>query len=157
MGERPVIAFALGLIAGLLMLLAGVLLSTAGGILVDLGGASAGASLMTEGTLGILFGALVVLLSIVLVVRPNAHRELGVAILLLSALDVVGGAGFILGVILGLIAGGLAVYFDAAGDFDEGEFPPAPLTPGRRCSRCGCPALHGEKICTSCSMPIVAA
>jgi hypothetical protein len=109
--EKPTKAPTWSLIAGILMLSNSTLLGAAATwfpwIILTLPGSSANDSpfLVRLATVGLLFGALIVLGAIMLHLRPANKRVWGIMILVFSILSYVTGGGFIVGSILGIIGG----------------------------------------------------
>lgn len=114
--ERPTVAFALTLLAGLLMLIDGAIVLWASSTVASLpaGPAAAAASSLLGliGGFAILFGLIVTILAIVLMTQPESHVGIGVTVLVFSLISFVVGGGFFIGGILGVIGGILAIVFD---------------------------------------------
>ncbi|MCI4358146.1 MAG: hypothetical protein L3J95_00725 [Thermoplasmata archaeon] len=144
-------AFILSILAGVLMIIDGAFLSIAGGVVSSAGYADAGALLGGLGFLGGFFGFIVVVLSILLFISPDSHVGYGIAILLLSLLSIVGGGGFIIGLILGVIGGIVAIVFVP----EDGAGRPLPReVPGtarrRFCAFCELPIPPKTATCANC-------
>ena len=85
-------------------------LSVAGGVLVVLGGVDVAVRTSMLGLAGLLWGALIIVLAFMLNSKPENHKTYGMLILVFSCLSWFGAAGgLIIGFILGLIGGALAV------------------------------------------------
>lgn len=101
--------------AGILILINAAAVAAAAtwfpGIFPTLPGSSGNdpAILYTVAIVGLICGALVVLGAIMLRSRPTHRRAWGVMIIVLSIPSVVTGGGFIIGFILGIIGGALAL------------------------------------------------
>jgi len=166
--DGPVWAFVFSLIAGLLMILDGLFESLAGSLADELGAGFAGGILSALGFFGILFGLVVVILAVAVFRRPENHTMFGITILVLSLFSVVGGGGFLVGIVLGIIGGALAILFeeseDIAHDPVRGHDVPTPVlangTPGPRASSPRvCPNCHtalppGAARCPDCETPV---
>jgi hypothetical protein len=102
----PIVAYMLALIAGVLVVLNGLLLLMVGatlGIAMFDGG-------LAFGPIGVLLGAIIIYAAVHLNAQPTEHMGWGAAIIVLSVVSLVlVGGGFILGFILGLIGGILAI------------------------------------------------
>jgi hypothetical protein len=126
---RPQIAFILSLIGGILILLAGIVCClwfgvdglSVGGMMGGLGGMMGGYYGMM-GSLGVPFsfmsgfsliglisGILVIIGAIMLNVRPTEHTSWGVVILVFSIISFLGTGGFLIGAVLGIVGGVLAL------------------------------------------------
>jgi hypothetical protein len=113
--EKPAKAFTLSLIAGILILSNAVLLGIVArwfiGIMPTLPGSSGNDStfLIELATVGAIFGALVLLGALMLHIKPLSKKAWGIMIIVFSIPSVVTGGGFIIGFILGIIGGKLAL------------------------------------------------
>ncbi len=112
--EKPTTAYALSLIAGILILVNGALIAGVPGLLA----AIPGTSTIPEFVFGIIwavsimilvFGVIVLLSAVMLYRNPKSKTTWGVLILLFSILSILGGGGFLVGTILGIIGGALAL------------------------------------------------
>jgi hypothetical protein len=140
----------LSFLGGFLILLEGALLLLVGSAIGSAGYVATGGTIsLIGGFLGLL-GLVVVLFAVGLYSRPEAHRGFGVVIVVLSFVSFVGGGGFVLGAVLGIIGGILAIVFDAT-YFEPSR--PTEREPGhdRTCPSCGkivsgdatgCPFCH---------------
>ena len=112
--EKPTKAIVLSLIAGILILCNTALLGAAATwfpwIIPTLPGSSANDTtvLIRLAAVGLIFGALVLLGAIMLHVKPANKKAWGI-IIVFSIPSVVTGGGFIIGFILGIIGGALAL------------------------------------------------
>lgn len=124
---RPIAAFALSLVAGILMLIDGaIVLWLASAVSSVISGPTAQAASNFIGLLGILavlFGLIMSLLAFSLFRNPDSHVGYGVTILVFSFVSFLVGGGFIVGAVLGIIGGILAIIFVP----DDGELPIPPL------------------------------
>jgi hypothetical protein len=165
--ERPLGAFALSLAGGILIFIGGVLLSVAGGIASSVGAYGAGDLLGGIGLLGLLLGFLVTLLAALLIYKPENHTVYGIAIIVMSLASIFAGAGFFLGLILGVAGGVWALRFEEPEPlvFDW-ELDPnrlgAPGTPQPAaraatpavCANCRSPLPRGADRCPNCETPV---
>lgn len=102
--ERHNAAFVLSLIGGIFILINGLLLAIGGAFLIAFFGA--GIVLIL---LGLVFGFGTLLAALMLNSHPRDHVTWGVIIIVFSILSIVIGGGFIIGMILGLVGGVLAL------------------------------------------------
>jgi Family of unknown function (DUF6114) len=113
--EKPTKAFTLSLIAGILILSNTVLLGVAArwfpGMIPTLPGSSANDTtvLYRLTAVGLIFGILVLLGAIMLHFKPVNKKAWGIMILVFSIPSVITGGGFLIGFILGIIGGALAL------------------------------------------------
>lgn len=150
--DRPTLAFALSLIAGLLVFVDGVLLMILGGAASSLGLYAAGGLLGGLGFLGLLFGVILIVLAVQLYRTPELHSPYGIGILLLSLVSIFTGGGFLLGLILGVIGGILAILFTPSDDdlYHPTEF----FNPtSSHCANCGATFSSELTSCPSCGAP----
>ncbi len=122
--QKPTVPFVLSLIAGILTLIGGLTVTYLGRLRFDYmlrmtrgyryvfasepGVLSSFVSFI--GILGIVFGAVVIVSAVMLITRPKQHQIWGVLILIFSILSLFGGmAGYLLGLILGIVGGTLAI------------------------------------------------
>jgi hypothetical protein len=155
---RPALAFALSLFAGLLMLVDGIYLFAVANAATVAGFATASSLIGVVAFLGVFFGFIVIILAVLLYRNPEAHTGYGIAILVLSLLSIFGGGGFLLGLVLGAIAGIFAILFEP--DPWESSFVPVPSTTSprsvtfvRACTMCGVPIPAGMSSCPKCGWP----
>ncbi len=115
MGQKPTGAFVLGLVAGIFFLLNAIALYVLGAFMAALLGAMVGgptaAMDMMNALIGLMFAATFAVFggSVLLLVKPEQHKLWGILVLVFSLVAIVGGGGFFLGTILGLIGGILAL------------------------------------------------
>jgi hypothetical protein len=113
--EKHTKAFTLSLIAGILIVSNTALLGVAArwfpGMIPILPGSSANDTtlLYRLTAVGLIFGVLVLLGAILLRIKPVNKKAWGIMILVFSIPSVVTGGGFIIGFILGIIGGALAL------------------------------------------------
>jgi len=103
--DRPTAAFALSLIAGILILINGIFIAAIGAII---GAIFPGLGILFA-VIGLVFGIIVLVGAIMMWSNPDQHVAWGVIVLLFSLFSIVIGGGFILGLILGLVGGILAI------------------------------------------------
>lgn len=113
--EKPIKAFTLSLIAGILIISNSALLGAAATwfpwTIPTLPGSSANDTtvLIRLAAVGLIFGVLVLLGAIMLHIKPVNKKAWGITIVVFSIPSVVTGGGFIIGFILGIIGGALAL------------------------------------------------
>jgi hypothetical protein len=112
---KPTKALTLSLIAGILICINAVVLAVVAkwfiGIMPILPGSSGNdAKLLIElATVGLIFGVLVLLGALMLSIKPLSKKAWGILIIVFSIPSVITGGGFIIGFILGIIGGKLAL------------------------------------------------
>jgi len=153
---RPNAAFALSLVGGALILLGGVselilaytVPSVYGGV----------ASFFLLGSVGVVLGAVVVIFGALTYARPHHHVVFGVVVVVASLLSVVAYWGFVIGLVLGLVGGVLAITWTPPLPLVAawGGLPlvPAPPTPGRACLQCGFLTTRDARFCPHCGRPL---
>jgi hypothetical protein len=127
----PSTAFILSLIGGIFILLAGIYTAA---IYAFIGSAlfdffpGLGALLIGLAVVALIFGLIIIVGAIMLRSKPESSRTWGVIILVLALLSWVGGGGFVIGFILALIGGILAIVWHppAAPQQAWGSQPMAP-------------------------------
>lgn len=116
--ERPIASFGVSLFGGLLILIEGVLVVAASDAIGcpcwSPGYSITGATVGMDGALLALVGFVIVCLAVEVLVQPAIHRSLGITIVLFSLLSFLGGGGFFVGGVLGVIGGILAITFGAS-------------------------------------------
>lgn len=153
---KPILAFLLTLIGAILMIVEGIFLTVVGSAAGTAGFASAATLLGDLGFLGGLFGFIVLLLAIALFRNPYSHVGYGIAILILSLLSLFGGGGFILGLILGMVGGIMAIIFSP----EQDDLPPSlapvpdPTRGSTTCTNCHFTNLPGATVCSVCELPL---
>lgn len=114
-GEKTVKAFNLALTAGILIITNAVLLSVVAkwfiGIMPTLPGSSENDPMLLIGlaTVGLILGVLVLLGALMLHFKPLNKKLWGILVIVFSIPSVIMGGGFIIGFILGIIGGKLAL------------------------------------------------
>jgi len=99
----------LAIIGGLFILLSGVWIAEVGSILSLLTFGLGGGILILLGAFGAVLGVLILVLGVLVYIQPQHHVIFGVLIVLFSVISLTSLGGFILGFILALVAGILAV------------------------------------------------
>jgi hypothetical protein len=164
LAEKPTAAFVLSLIGGIIMLLVAILVTI--GFSFAFGGVGT-----IIGIVGVVFGLIVVLGSIMLYQNPASHTMWGVIILVLAIVDLPGVWGFGLGSLLAFIGAILAlVYKPQMGpammpgqpmvSYPTGAMGPMGTAPppmgqpmgqmGMFCKNCGASIPAGATRCSSC-------
>src|SRR3989449_9825909 len=104
--EKPTAAFVLSLLAGIFILLGGALLAAIGAAIF----AFVPAVGLVFGVVGLVFGILVLVGAVMLYTHPDQHVTWGVIILVFSILSIFTAlGGFLIGLILGIVGGALAI------------------------------------------------
>ena len=115
LSDKPTKAFTLSLIAGILIICNAVLLGVVAkwfiGIMPILPGSTGNDPmfLIELATVGLIFGILVLLGALMLHIKPANKKAWGIMIIVFSIPSVIMGGGFIIGFILGIIGGKLAL------------------------------------------------
>jgi len=116
MGDNTTAAFILALIGGILILINGILAAVVASIfgsMIAAAAGSAGASILGGSLIGIGIGAIIIGLLVIVgsvkVRTPAKQKNWGIIILVLSLISFVFGGGFLIGLILGVIGGILAL------------------------------------------------
>jgi hypothetical protein len=114
-GKKTTKAFYLALTAGILIITNAVLLGVVAkwfvGIMPTLPGSTGNdpTLLMELATLGLIFGVLVLLGALMLHFKPTNNKTWGIMIIVFSVPSVIMGGGIIIGFILGIIGGKIAL------------------------------------------------
>ncbi len=116
MAEKPTAAFVLSLIGGIFILLGGALIAAIAGMFSGafsmLGFGDFGLGVALLGSLGLIFGLIIIIGGVMMYVRPQQHVMWGVIVLVLSIVSIPFSlAGFIIGFILALVGGILGLVF----------------------------------------------
>jgi hypothetical protein len=170
----PSTAYILSLIGGIFIVIDAIITiavtAALGSVLAGLGFPGFGAILVTLGVIALIFGLIVLYGAIQLKSNPARAKHWGVLILVFSIVAFLGGGGFYIGSILGLIGGIMALTWSpptpapgygqpmAAGTPAWGAPPPpaAPPPPmGQKfCAHCGSPNAAGAQFCAKCGAPM---
>jgi uncharacterized protein DUF6114 len=101
----------------------------------------------------VFFGLLLLILAFAIYTKPEYHTGLGIAVIILSLFSVFGGGGFLLGILLGVIGGILAIVFEESDDDDP--FPgSAGPRPAGICWNCAKSLTPGSPVCSFCGTPV---
>lgn len=116
MAEKPTAAFVLSLIGGIFILLGGALIAaiagTLGGVFSMLGFGDFGLGLALVGTLGLVFGLIIIIGGVMMYMKPQQHVMWGAIVLILAIVSIPFSlAGFVIGFILALVGGILGLVF----------------------------------------------
>ncbi len=140
---RPVAAMILSVIGDLLILVAGIFYILVASAIGGLGlgdipeldtleatlGIDLETILLTIGVIGVVLGALVLVLGIVMYMKPGSSTALGIIILILSLISIIATGGFFIGLVLGLVGGILGIVFKpapAVPTYDTSQMQPPP-------------------------------
>ncbi len=112
--KKPSAAFALSLIAGILILINGAILGAVSSFIAPFIPGVAETALVTTILytlmgIGVILGIVVIVAAIMLYQKPSQKTMWGAIILVLSIISIFIGGGFVLGLILGIIGGILAL------------------------------------------------
>lgn len=166
MEPKPTTAFILSLVAGVLILMGGVSQLWSAALINGVIFASAFSWwLLVLGWIGVGLGIFVVVISVLLYLEPQHHVVYGVVILVLSTVSVVAYGGFLVGLVLGIVGGALAIAWapyrwlpPGYGPVAPGAWPYAPpataLPSTRACLKCGRLIALDSKFCPHCGSPV---
>jgi hypothetical protein len=143
--EKPTAAIILSIIGGIFILLGGLAEVALGSVAATFTFGLIGGTLILFGAVGAVLGILIVVFAILLHMRPEQHTIYGVLILVFSIISLSSFfGGFVLGFILALVGGILALTFK----------PTAPVVwqqPVQRvCPKCGRVVDPNVKFCPAC-------
>jgi hypothetical protein len=130
MADKPTAAMVLSLIAGIFVILGGALIAFVGSLVSSFGylangGTTGGAAVTAFGVVGIIMGLIMVVGSFMLYSKPTSTKMWGIIILILSILSwVTAVGGLVIGFILGLVGGILAIVYKPSAA--AATPPPAP-------------------------------
>jgi len=162
MEPKPMAAFILALVAGVLILLGGVLELWVAAALFGSGFVFPNNDwLVAFGVVGVSLGIFVVAFSVLLYFHPQHHVVFGVLILVLSLLSVLDYGGFLVGLVLGIVGGILAITWTPYrwtppfyGPMSPAGWPyvPPPYSAAshRACLKCGRFIGLDSKFCPQC-------
>ncbi len=173
-GSYPVAAFVLTLIGGILILLDGIYDAAVAAFVGSLVGAffpGLGLLIIVLGIVALLFGIIILFGAVQMRSHPQSARTWGAVVLVLGLISIVGGGGFVLGLILALVGGILAIVWHPPMPAASGMGMGAPLTGGaappwnapppaaapsggRVCASCGSPNASGAQFCAKCGAPM---
>jgi len=127
--QKPTVPFILSLISGIFTLIGGLTVAYAGrwhfefmqrmmsgyGYAFGQGPGYALPFVWFMGIPGVIFGVVLIVGSVMLIQRPRQHETWGILILVFSILSIFGGvAGCLLGLVLGIVGGALAIAWKPA-------------------------------------------
>lgn len=123
-----------------------------------------GALLIGLAVASLLFGLIILVAAIQMYRSPGSAKTWGIIALVMSLLSIIGGGGFVLGLILGLIGGILAIVWHpptmAQPAWGAAPAPPmaAPVgAPGQKvCGSCGTANVAGATYCAKCGAQLAA-
>lgn len=173
----PSTAYILSLIGGILILIDGIITAAVaaavGSVIAGFGFGGLGAILIIFGVIALLFGLVVLYGAMQLKNRPETAKTWGILILIFSLISFIGGGGFYIGAILGLVGGILALVWSppapqpgygqpmmqaapAWGQPPAAAAAPPPAAAGGQkfCSSCGSPNAAGAQFCAKCGAPM---
>jgi Family of unknown function (DUF6114) len=128
MGDKPTAAMVLSLIGGICVILGGALIAFVGSLVSSFGylanGGTTGGTLVTVfGVVGIIMGLIMIIGGFIMYSKPGSAKMWGVIILILSILSwITAIGGLVIGFILGLVGGIMAIVFKPSAS-------PAPTSP----------------------------
>lgn len=169
MADKPTAAMVLSILGGIFVLLGGLFIAFIGSFVASFGylangGANAGTIVTIVGIVGVIFGLIMIVGGVMMYSNPSSAKMWGIIVLVLSILSwftAVG--GLVIGFLLGLIGGILAIVFRPT--MIPGAMPPQPMrsmpigamgssqTAGPMamfCKNCGASIPAGATRCPSC-------
>ncbi|MCI4321819.1 MAG: DUF6114 domain-containing protein [Thermoplasmata archaeon] len=151
--EKPIAAFALSLAGGVMIFVGGLFLAVVSSVAGSIGASGLSAAVGGLSIIGLLIGFLVIVFAGLLYESPEHHTPYGIVIVILSAVSIFGGGGFLIGIILGLIGGVLAIRFEVDEDPNfEWEYNGVrPSIPGSSASR---PTPRMQGLCANCQSTV---
>ena len=173
----PSTAYILSLIGGILILISGLVdAATAAVVGSAFLGLVPGISiiLIVLGVIALIFGLVVLYGALQLKSHPESARGWGILILIFSLISFIGGGGFVIGAILGLVGGILAMVWTPptpapgygqpygqpmapsppAWGQPQTTAPPAGAVGQKFCSHCGSPNAPTAQFCAKCGAPM---
>ena len=122
-------------------------------------GSGAWIGVVGSGTAGILTGVVVVALSGLLVIDSSRPASVGLAIIAFSLVSYLGGGGFFLGLILGVLGGIWTLYLLPSGEGRDAaaKNPELPRAQDRQCPQCGRAYSGLAAQCPFCGTPALTA
>ncbi len=164
MAEKPTAAFVLGLIGGIFLLLGAIVIGIAAAFVASFG---FGGLVAVFAAVGFVCAILVLVGSVMLYNKPEAHTMWGVitlvfAIIAFGPWNLFG--GFVIGSILAIIGGALGIAYKPsapamgmpgmAAPTGWGAQPQSPTMGVAHCTQCGAPLAPGATTCASCGAPV---
>jgi hypothetical protein len=169
----PVAAFVVTLIGGILILLDGLYLLAVSAFVSTVSSAYGvsipGVSGLFEAlaAVGLIFGLIILIGAIMMWRNPSSAKMWGIVVILLGLISIISGGGFILGLILALVGGILALVWHppAAAQTAWSSAPTAPpaapaggappaMGGARYCASCGSPNAANVQFCAKCGAPM---
>lgn len=165
----PSAAFILTLIGGILIFLSGLVTAATYAILGSLAISilpGLGVLLIGLAVVALLFGIIIMVGGLRMRSDPGSARTWGIIVIVLSLLSLIGGGGFFLGLILGLVGGILAIVWHppavAQPAWGQPQAPGAPMSSsppasgGKTCPSCGTSNAAGTQFCAKCGAALPA-
>ena len=153
-GQVPTAGAVLSLVGGIFILLAGLVFAALGAIF----------SFVLGGFTGLFFvelvlGILVIVMAILMFAAPRMKTAWGALVIVLSivSLPFPGFGGFVIGFILALIGGILALVYKAPQPMMGSPMmapPPMAGAPPATCPACGGPVDAARRVCTRCGRAV---
>jgi hypothetical protein len=173
LADKPTAAMVLSLIGGIFVILGGLFIAFVGSFVASFGylangGANPGTAVTIVGVVGIIFGIIMIVGAAMMYSNPKSAKMWGIIVLILSILSwftAVG--GLVIGFLLGLIGGILAIVFKPA--TMSGAMPSQPMgampmgsmgsgqtmgSMGMTCKNCGANIPAGATRCPSCGASV---
>jgi hypothetical protein len=131
MADKPTAAMVLSLIGGIFVILGGAFIAFVGSLVSSFGylangGTSGGTAVTIVGVVGVIMGLIMVVGGFMLYSKPSSAKMWGIIILILSILSwVTAVGGLVIGFILGLVGGILAIVYKPSAA--SATPPPAPM------------------------------
>lgn len=149
--EKPTAAMVLSIIGGVFILLGGLAEIAVGSVISSLTLGVGGGVVIGLGALGLVLGILILVFGILVHSHPEQHTLYGVLIVVFSIVSLVSFVGgFVIGFILALIGGILALTFKPT---PVAVFYAAPPVQ-RVCPKCGRVVDPGVRFCSQCGNPL---
>ena len=170
MKSYPSTAFILTLIGGIFILLNGLydaaVLAFVGSVALSII-PGLGALLIAFAIIALLFGLVIIFGAIRMRAAPESARMWGIIVLIVSLISLVTGGGFVIGFILALVGGILAMTWhppmvsqpawgQPAASMGMPGSAPAPAAGQKFCGSCGSPNPAGAQTCSKCGAALPA-
>jgi hypothetical protein len=173
LADKPTAAMVLSLLGGIFVILGGLFIAFVGSFVASFGylangGANPGTVVTIVGVVGIIFGLIMIVGAVMMYSNPTSAKMWGIIVLVLSILSwftAVG--GLVIGFLLGLIGGILAIVFKPS--MVPGAMPPQPMgsmpmgsmgssptmgSMGMTCKNCGASIPAGATRCPGCGASV---
>jgi Family of unknown function (DUF6114) len=150
-GQTPTAGAILSLVGGIFILLGGLLIAAIGAVFSFILGGLTGLFFV-----GLLLGILIIVLSVLMFVAPRLKVAWGALVIVLAIVSIPFAAlgGFVLGFILCLVGGILAIVHKAPAPMMGAPMMPPPGAPMGAppavCPACGGPVDPARRVCTRC-------